>query len=71
MAKEIKESIVAPATVEKPVYDAAEIAANAQHLFGYNATSRPQRLTSTMLRAVRSKRRKNSSRTLQKGRWTK
>ena len=37
MAKEIKESIVAPATVEKPVYDAAEIAANAQHLFGYNA----------------------------------
>ena len=37
MAKEIKESIVAPATVEEPVYDAAEIAANAQHLFGYNA----------------------------------
>ena len=27
MAKEIKESIVAPATVEEPVYDAAEIAA--------------------------------------------
>ena len=37
MAKEIKESIVAPATVEKPVDDAAEIGANAQHLLGYNA----------------------------------
>ena len=37
MAKETKESTVVPTTAEEPVYEAVEIAANAQRLFGYSA----------------------------------
>lgn len=37
MAKETKEATVVLTNVEEPVYEAAEIAANAQRLFGYSA----------------------------------